>query len=47
MYWDKDFQNVVDPIARHLGVSSAAIKIKLLEMGKLNDPNKLDNKKII
>ena len=47
MYWDKDFQNVVDPIARHLGVSSAAIKIKLLEMGKLIDPNKLDNKKII
>ena len=44
MYWNKDYQNVVGPIARHLGVSSNAMKISLLNMGLLIDPKEMDEK---
>lgn len=47
MYWDKDFQNVVNPVARHLGVSSNAIKNRLMELRLLVDANKIGNKIII
>ena len=44
MYWDKDFQNVVDPIARHLGVSTNAMKNRLMELELLVDAKKIGNK---
>ena len=47
MYWNKDYQNVVDPIARHLGVSSNAMKIRLLNMGLLIDPNEMDDRIVV
>ena len=36
-YWDKDFQNVVAPVARHMGVSLEAMKIRLIRIGLLID----------
>ena len=34
-YWNTDFQNVVDPIARKMGVSSEAMLIRLVDLGLL------------
>ena len=48
-YWDKDFQNVVAPVARHMGVSLEALKIRLVNLGLLIDTtiSKNDIKKAI
>lgn len=34
-YWNRDFQHVVGPVARHMGVSLEAMSITLQEMGLL------------
>ena len=48
-YWNKDFQNVVAPVARHMGVSLEAMKIRLVNLGLLIDTtvSKNDIKKAI
>jgi LPS sulfotransferase NodH len=48
-YWNKDFQNVVAPVARHMGVSLEAMKIRLVNLGLLIDTtvSKNDIRKVI
>lgn len=45
MYWDRNFQNVVGPVARHMGVSLEALSIRLKEMGLLVEMMETDIKK--
>jgi len=47
MYWDRNFQNVVGPVARHMGVSLEALSIRLKEMGLLVEMMEADMKKVI
>jgi hypothetical protein len=47
-WWpDKDFQNVVGPIARHMGVSLEAMSIRLKEMRLLIELVEADVKKAV
>lgn len=46
-YNDKNFQNVVGPIARHMGVSLKAMSIRLKEMGLLIELMESDVKKAV
>lgn len=47
IYGDKDFQNVVGPIARHMGVSLEAMFIRLQEMGLILDILEVDMKRVV
>lgn len=47
VYNDKDFQNVVGPIARHMGVSLEAMSIRLKEMRLLIELVEADVKKAV
>ena len=47
IYKDQNFQNVVGPIARHMGVSLDAMRIKLQEMGFMHDIIEVDLEKVI
>lgn len=46
IYWNKDFQNVAAPVARHMGVSLEAIKIRLIQLRLLNDPMEIFMEKV-
>lgn len=46
-YWDKDFQNVVAPVSRHMGVSKEAMKNRLCELGLLIDITEIDQEKAV
>lgn len=47
VYGDRDFQNVVGPIARHMGVSLEAMSIRLQEMGLMLDIVEVDMGKAV
>jgi len=47
VYKDKDFQNVVGPIARHMGVSLEAMRIRLQDLGLMLDIMERDMDKAI
>lgn len=47
IYGDRDFQNVVGPIARHMGVSLEAMTIRLQEMGLMLDILEVDMERVV